>query len=353
MHVQVEYRNSAIINRAALKHKITREDFAKLNEATHLILRIQPDVQNLLLSESIPYAHFTFDNTVLNLMLKGEKSLHEVVELSTENLEHLENYVTRVTNMLRLDYTDQGMKYSLVGAFAEPCFTSIPWPEDIEEQLSKYADLDVVESHPFIEASIPSAVSSSPVPPTPPSEIVNEEEPETVEEPIHVVDEVIVPAPVPVEVVPTAEVEDTEPEYMISEPCPFHGSLGCHCRSSSTFLRGTKIMLYADIGESNTKETFSNSLKNIEENGELFIAAVDTTGDQESYFKDDCYVKGKVSIVTMKNPGLTAFISECGAALSMGASIDDHANLFMEKLVERLDLFKSEAHQLMKLSIKS
>jgi hypothetical protein len=353
VHVRIEYRNCTSTNPHLEQRCMYREEFLESVKATHLILRIQPDVASLNLSTIIPIATFTFDKLVLKQLLKQEPELHAIIEESCENLAILEHYITRLINMLRLENTEDGPKYSLVGAFSEPTFTSLPWPQDVENQLSEYAHIE--EEKPFPPPPIIGVTSDTVVNPPEPIalELLCQSPPVSDEGNLQLVEE-----SVHVSINAVAEINEDSGSTSIqleSFVCPFHMVDDCQCYQCNLELRGTPLRMFVDFGpiliDWSSEQSFRNSWDEVEE---LYVSVVDVSGGRPQYWLDRHYIKGKVCILGIKKVVLDSIIEEFVWSFDDTPSSNGQQlfPIFISVLKNHLDLFKSEAHQLLKLSAK-
>ncbi len=340
VHVRVEYRNCISINPQLNPRSMYRDEFLESVKATHLILRIQPDISCFNLSLFIPIATFTFDHIVLLQLLKREPALNDVIEASCDNLAVLEHYITSLVNMLRLENTDDGPKYSLVGAFLEPTFTSLPWPRDVEQQLSTYAAIDdEIEEE---------TMQNLPVDKSPCCEEVDET--------FH-----SAPATAIVENLQNCEGHANEVDHFLLQTgskdillCPFHLVDDCKCYQCDLTIRGTPLVMFIDFGsvvmDWSSEESFRNCWVDTEE---VYLSVVDITGGKAHCWQDDHYLRGKISILPLKRNILDSIIEEFAWSFEeFSTKFVPDLKHFVATLSNHLDLFKSESHNLLKLSAK-
>lgn len=354
VHVRVQHRRAPFNLQHAEEMSMLRDEFIQCNRATHLLLLIQPELRDISLSQPVPSASFTFDASTLHQLLKEEPDLHEIIERSCESLDVLERYIVRLLNLLRLEQTDQGIRYSLVGAFADPPFISCPWPPDVERELSRYADIDDEDVPVPPAVLIPEEDEHIIIPNDHDNEDaaveeVNEESAESQEESSIIIEQSQF----------YTLATEMEHEEVVEEPCernqniffcPLHEEQNCPCYQADATVRGTSVRVFIDLSTLNINFDESKEVA-MEELEELFVAVVDISSGKEGLWSGNTYTRGKTAMTTLRGPTLRSLVEDfCMHNKSDQSQCSE--DLFAKMLIEHLDLFKSEANKFLKLSVK-
>ncbi len=79
----------------------------------------------------LPLGEMNIDITALRHILKDERNndLEEVLHESLEDPKCFQDFITTLTGMFRLEYSDRGVQYAVAGGFTSPLYTSYPWPD--------------------------------------------------------------------------------------------------------------------------------------------------------------------------------------------------------------------------------
>lgn len=149
VNFSVEYSNRYEPNSAQWS-KWNKESFLKSAEATHIMIYIQPRVPD----EYAPIfkdSFFTFDMETIQRLLPNEVKIDEILREAADTIDVLVNYIDKLISLIRIDYVQDSIEYSVVGVFSDPVCTSEPWPEDIENSILKYQNmLDIDEEGDFV-----------------------------------------------------------------------------------------------------------------------------------------------------------------------------------------------------------
>jgi hypothetical protein len=117
------------------------ERFTSSQEVTHIVLTLTPVAVSL--DEVVPPAELAFDVACAKVLLQrhAPASWDEILADGKKSV--LLKAARRLCSLVRLEYSDSGLQYSVIGAFAEPAYTSCAWPHDAPEYLNE--DLDDLE----------------------------------------------------------------------------------------------------------------------------------------------------------------------------------------------------------------
>jgi hypothetical protein len=238
--------------------------FAASQRVTHAVLYIAPTSASL--EDIIPPAELTFElSTVQTLLLKdAPPSWDEILAEGKKPL--LQKLGRKLASLVRLEYTNEGIKYSIIGAFAEPAYISCSWPQD----LSEYADDNEEEGDEELLRGASASVRALPPEPLEPEVLLASlEEPEMYVEP-----EVIGwSTPVPDEnteastpgqltnqnsaVFPDSSEPEESAKLVVSRNsvlrwvCPFHAmqTTKCACVRKPLSLKGSDLWVFVSACE--------------------------------------------------------------------------------------------------------
>ena len=248
--------------------------FAASQRITHVVLSITPSAIHC--AEIVPPAELSFDLASLQHLLRDRapKDIDDMVREGKPSV--LFQFATHVARLVRLEYTNGGLKYAIVGAFSEPPHETCGWPLDVpsylddddledllvdagqedepevklESPVGEAAELDVSPVDKEVEVENIAAIEEEAQPPPPVSEIIASPRPPTPPAPS-------IPAPSP----PVRE----EAPLPFTEPCPMHpvlcstavntevnccccvGMRSCKCTHQVVTLKGSDITLWANF----------------------------------------------------------------------------------------------------------
>jgi len=242
--------------------------FAASQRITHAVLNITPTAVSA--TDVVPPAELSFDLHSMRHLMRDNApiSFDEMVADGKKRVLH--NFATHLASLVRLEYTNEGVKYTVVGAFSEPPHETCGWPLDVpsfmnedlddlllEEETANVEAVEIPEPPPEPAQEPLIVVESGENEPVVEEEEKKEREPEPELEPeAHIVPEPEAESPRP----PTSPLPSAELPF--SEPCPIHPVLcsmtpdmcGCartHCKCAHQLLtlKGSEIMLWADFSE--------------------------------------------------------------------------------------------------------
>ena len=244
--------------------------FQASQQVTHIVLHITPTA--VALDNIIPPAEFTYDLHSIKLLFPHQPVVDINELLSEGNKVELKKLGKKLANLIRLEYTAEGVKYSMIGALSEPVLTSFPWPGDEvvimsdseEEEEHDQEDVEVQLEVEVAEEEEEEKVIEEPV--------IDklEEEDELIEESEDLEEVVVIEAkeeelPPP----PTTTNTSTPPSSTDRDwKCPFHSdstappsstteastettteatTSHCQCIRREVTLKGSDLWIYANI----------------------------------------------------------------------------------------------------------
>lgn len=243
--------------------------FQASQQVTHIVLHITPTA--VALDNIIPPAEFTYDLHSIKLLFPHQPVVDINELLSEGNKVELKKLGKKLANLIRLEYTAEGVKYSMIGALSEPVLTSFPWPgdevvimSDSEEEEQHQEDIEVQLE---VEVAEEEKVIGEPViDKLEEDELI--EESEDIEEEVTVVEEakeeeVELPQPPPTTTNTTTPPSSSDRDWK----CPFHSdstappsstteaSTGttteatshCQCIRREVTLKGSELWIFANI----------------------------------------------------------------------------------------------------------
>jgi len=114
--------------RVKARNKKNLEKFNASKKVTHFVLNVSPAAADL--TGLVPSAVLTFDMASM-LHLLGQEAPQDVDEILEEGKrEPVLKLAHQLANVIRFEYTTEGVKYSVVGAFTQPERTTCSWPID-------------------------------------------------------------------------------------------------------------------------------------------------------------------------------------------------------------------------------
>eukprot|EP00599_Poterioochromonas_sp_BG-1_P009101 CAMPEP_0173141962 /NCGR_PEP_ID=MMETSP1105-20130129/5811_1 /TAXON_ID=2985 /ORGANISM="Ochromonas sp., Strain BG-1" /LENGTH=494 /DNA_ID=CAMNT_0014055275 /DNA_START=69 /DNA_END=1553 /DNA_ORIENTATION=+ len=129
---------------STIRSVANNRDFQETMKVSDIDLRIEPiiaDNYNILHDSEdeiefnrqiiLPLGEMNIDITALRHILKDERNndLEEVLHESLEDPKCFQDFITTLTGMFRLEYSDRGVQYAVAGGFTSPLYTSYPWPD--------------------------------------------------------------------------------------------------------------------------------------------------------------------------------------------------------------------------------
>jgi hypothetical protein len=201
----------------------------------------------------------TFElSTLLTLLLKdAPPSWDEILAEGKKPL--LQKLGRKLASLVRLEYTNEGIKYSVIGAFAEPAHISCSWPQD----LSEYLDDD--EDEELLQGATTSIRALPPEPVDPEALLDSLVEPEMYIEPevvgwsTPVPDETSTPGQLTEQnsaVFPDSPEPEESAKQVVSRNsvlrwvCPFHATqTKCTCVRKPLALKGSDLWVYVNACE--------------------------------------------------------------------------------------------------------
>jgi hypothetical protein len=117
--------------------------FSASQRVTHAVLYLVPT--SVSQEEVIPPAEMVFElSTVQTLLLKDSPpSWDDILAEGKKPL--LQKLGRKLSSLVRLEYTNEGIKYSVIGAFSEPAYISCSWPQDLSEYQDDDEDEDLLQ----------------------------------------------------------------------------------------------------------------------------------------------------------------------------------------------------------------
>lgn len=234
--------------------------FAESQCVTHVVLSVTPVATSA--EEVIPPAVLSFDLESMSVLLKDAAPSSVDEFLADAKKASLAQLAKRLASLVRLEYTNSGIKYAVVGVFSEPAHISCGWPvdqvnlndddSDIDDDLGPPLSPSILEEEPgrSPEAAVEiCSASPSPSPPPPPPGM--EEEPKDPQE--EVAAEVLIVS------VSSDEPPAEEPPPQCSDPpmlcgyctCPLHPELSastpCACLRREVTIKGSSLWVYGDF----------------------------------------------------------------------------------------------------------
>jgi hypothetical protein len=228
----------------------------------------------------IPTAELEFDLPSLQLLLQKHAPLSWDDVLADGKKSVLLKLTKRLANLLRLEYTNEGIKYSIIGTFSEPAYVSCAWPHDALEYLVDDIEEDIPE--PVSTVAFTPLRYDSPVPIDP----LNL--PDFPEDTVGGVGWSEAPSVEPTEPSTPAALTaqnssakiDTSvklsPRPLKRRPCPFHPTLAtCACVRKPVTLNGSDLWVYASAVES-VAHLRTGMASAVDEDAEVVQVRVDT-----------------------------------------------------------------------------
>lgn len=117
------------------------ERFSSSQRVTHVVLIVTPTAVSL--EDIIAPAEFAFDLASLKVLLQRGASTSWDELLADGKKSTIIKLAKKLCNLIRLEYSDRGLQYSVIGAFSDPSYTSCAWPHDAPEYLNE--DLEDLE----------------------------------------------------------------------------------------------------------------------------------------------------------------------------------------------------------------
>ena len=248
--------------------------FAASQRITHVVLSITPSAIHSC--EIVPPAELSFDLASLQHLLRDHapKDIDDMVREGKPSV--LFQFATHVARLVRLEYTNGGLKYAVVGAFSEPPHETCGWPLDapsylddddledllvdagqedepevkLETPVRETVEFDVAPVEKEVKVENIPAIEEEVQPPPPVSEIITSPRPPT--------------PPTPSPPAPSPSVKEEAP-LPFTEPCPMHpvlcstsanteencgccvGMRSCKCTHQVVTLKGSEITLWANF----------------------------------------------------------------------------------------------------------
>jgi hypothetical protein len=126
----------------------SKQEFKNTLKATDIDIRIEPlhsddpgaalaahtvgeeEEENLL---SLPSCFMKISAASIHFLLQKElcRDLDEILRESSESEDVYYDFIAHLLGFLRVEYTDEGIQYTIGGAFHHPVYTSLPWPKEI------------------------------------------------------------------------------------------------------------------------------------------------------------------------------------------------------------------------------
>lgn len=133
VNVRLEYQNMCHMNIEHIK-VYNKKDLLASEQPTHVILTMDTASIPELYEATIPGGELIFSTDSISYLLKEEKTLDSIMieALEDKNSQSLEDFVSRLVGLIRLENSDVGMQYSVIGSFSEPEITRVPWEEEFE-----------------------------------------------------------------------------------------------------------------------------------------------------------------------------------------------------------------------------
>jgi hypothetical protein len=120
-----------------LRRISSKQEFKNTAKATDIDIRIKPiPLANKKGNPSdyikLPIGCINFSlNSIMFLLQNQQKetiqSIDAILDESKESIEVYHDYINMLLGFVRLENTDQGIQYTIGGAFHDPIFTSLPW----------------------------------------------------------------------------------------------------------------------------------------------------------------------------------------------------------------------------------
>lgn len=229
--------------------------FAESQRVTHAVLSITPVA--ISTDEVVPPAVLSFDLASINALLKNDAPFSIDELLADAKKEKLILLAKRLASLVRLEYTNSGIKYAVVGVFSEPTHISCGWPVD-QVNLDDDSDIDLTELVPLAEQEPEPLLDIAPEPELD-QEIVFEEAPVEVEPPP--------PSPPPErqeeEVARISTPPQPTPRQRPDPPvqcgfcaCPLHprpASDPCGCLRREVVIKGSSLWVYGDFSRTDSE----------------------------------------------------------------------------------------------------
>ena len=126
------YSHNYDISKTAPK---TKAEFLATVHATSCNISIRPKNNDELKSTSranltIPSARIYLTLEAIHFLMRHEKlwDFNQMLDESIEDISVFTSYFEKLMSFVRIEFTNDGIKYSIAGSFADPVFVSMPWP---------------------------------------------------------------------------------------------------------------------------------------------------------------------------------------------------------------------------------
>lgn len=138
-------------NHLSLQNITSKKDFLNTQKVTDIDIRIEPipltkndDDEQI----NLPICQINFPLAAIQYLLHEDEKMIDVDEVLLESKEKEDSFyqfIFQLLGFVRLEYTDIGILYSVAGAFQNPIYTSLAWPEKINcdcDGLNQMDDMD-------------------------------------------------------------------------------------------------------------------------------------------------------------------------------------------------------------------